>query len=212
MRGLDLQALLVDYTVKHSGHETRRAYIGLSGVGDCPRLIYDRFCFGEQSPSVADHLKFCISYDREAALVERLKRIGVYSPGETISLYGGLVQGHTDGLIDGRDILEIKTIPASDFFPTDRKLPRRIWWQVQGYMHFLHRDYTHVVYEARSNGEIFEVIAAYHPAMGEQIGHKVAVLAEAVETRVRPACTCGRCVEDVHRLPDWSRGKGEAGE
>jgi len=154
MRTSDLQAELLDWSVKNSGFEPGRDYIGLSGIGDCERQIYDRLRNGQRA-SIDEQLKTRISYELEAALIERLTAMGLYQPGETISLHGGLIQGHTDGLIAGREILEIKTLEKAQFFPSNGIPSRRIAWQVQAYMHFLKRPWTHVVYLARDSGAVF---------------------------------------------------------
>jgi hypothetical protein len=192
MKTNDLQAELVDWSVKNSGFEAGREYIGLSGIGDCEMEIYDRLRNGQRA-SIDAQLKTRISYEMESALVERFKAMGLYQPGETISLHGGLVQGHTDGLIAGREILEIKTLEKAVFFPSAGVPSRRITWQVQAYMHYLKRPWCHVVYLARDTGGIFCLGVKYDPRLGERIDAKVRLLVKAVKMVQRPRCTCGHC-------------------
>lgn len=210
MRTIDLQNELIDWSVKNSGFQPGRTYLGLSGIGDCEQVIYDRLRNGQRA-SVEEQLKTRISYELEADLVDRLRALGVYSPGETISLYEGLVQGHTDGLISGREILEVKTLDLAIHFPANGVPSRRITWQVQGYMHFLKRPFTHVVYLARDNGAIFCLGVRYDAGLGAKIEAKLGHLVEAWQKATRPGCTCGRC--PTANPPTYSRSfptvKGE---
>ena len=186
-----LEGELVNWSVLNSGFEPRRSYIGLSGIGDCERLIYERFREGQMS-NVKDMLKTRISYELEAALVERLKKLGKYQEGEEILLHGGLVQGHTDGSI-GKDLLEIKTVPNEAALPQEGKLSHRNYWQVQAYLHYTKRIYAHVVVLARDSGLIRVVGVKYRPDLGEEIEAKVERLVKAIREYEKPGCSCGRC-------------------
>ena len=96
----ELQRALVNWTVLHSGHVNRRGYIGLSEMGDCDLVIYQRY-FNGQHFALGEHLRARISFELEEKLVARLEAMKLYAPGEEIMLYDGLVQGHTDGVIGG---------------------------------------------------------------------------------------------------------------
>ncbi len=192
MRTSDLQAELIDWSVKNSGFEPGRDYIGLSGIGDCEVVIYERLRGGQRA-GIDEQLKTRISYELEASLIERLKAMNLYQVGETISLCNGLIQGHTDGLIAGREVLEIKTLEKAAYFPGNGVPSRRITWQVQAYMHFLKRPWCHLIYLARDTGGIFCLGVRYDPKMGERIDTKIKRLVTAVKDVQRPRCTCGRC-------------------
>lgn len=193
MQTKNLQQAIVNFTAQTSGWGERRPYIGLSGIGDCEQIIYNRFFFGERRPDVGRLLTTKISYELETALIARLTAIGVYSPAEPILLYGGQVQGHLDGVVGGTDILEIKTVPMEEHFPENNIVSRRIFWQMQSYMHFSTMKYTQVVYLARSTGAIFVVGVRYQEKLGRELETKVRRLVEAVRERKAPGCTCGRC-------------------
>jgi hypothetical protein len=190
----NLQTTLVNYSVAQSGFSTRRNYIGLSGIADCEQVIYDRYRFGQQA-GVDERLCTRLSYELEAALIERLKDLGLYWPGEEILLHGGLVQGHTDGQIDGREVLEIKTLPKAIWLPENGRVPRRVYWQVQAYMHYLQHAWAHVLYLARDTGELRAIGVRYNLALGKDIEAKVERLVSAVQEVKRPECSCGRCEE-----------------
>jgi len=195
----ELEKSLVNYIVAHSGHDGKRSYIGLSGIGDCPRAIYLRHVHGEEPPSVAQHLKFKRGYEAEEAIIRYLRGLGLYRAGETIRLYDGLVQGHTDGRIRassdriGDSLLEIKSVAVPEHFPEGERVPLRVYWQTTAYMHYLGRRYCHVIYLACSSGEPRLYGVSYRPGLGRQIEDKVNGLVEAVRACQIPACSCGRC-------------------
>lgn len=202
MKGIELESELVNWSVKHSGFEMRREYIGLSGIGDCPAAIYDRYT-QSRTITVDEHLKTRLSFELEYALVSRLREMGLYQAAEPIRLYGGLVQGHLDGLVkrgNETDLLEIKTVPLAEHIPTRAaQLPRRVFWQVQAYLHYSRRmhkldcSWALVMYLARDCGLVSVKPVRYSRETGMQIDAKVKSLVEAARQLVRPACECGRC-------------------
>lgn len=231
MKAREMESLLVNWSVKHSGHERRRAYIGLSAIGDCPAAAYDRFIRG-QDHSVGEHLRDRLSFELEYALICRLREMGLYQAAEPISLHGGLVQGHLDGLIRSGpnvDVLEIKTVPRAEHIPgydaktgqfmgRESQLPRRIYWQVQAYMHYTRRlkkldvSWAMVLYLARESGLVTVKPVRYLPVMGAKIDARVQVLVEAARQRIRPACTCGHCLDSGEvRIVAPGSGEGEHG-
>ncbi len=203
-----LAADLVDWSVKNSGYEDHRQYIGLSGIGDCERVIYDRVRNGSRGQPVAEHLKTRLSYECEGLLVARLRALGVYGAGESISLHGGLVQGHTDGVILPNALLEIKTVQREDWLPQNYRLPNRVFWQVQAYMTFLKRPIAFVVYLARDTGAMCVVAVKYNPGIGRQVREKVDRLIKAVVGYERPECSCGKCEVEPRRREDAKVSNG----
>ena len=199
MRADELQKRLVNWTVANSGHDERRHYIGLSGIWDCPRVIYDRY-FQGQHANVARHMLTRLSYEIEDILVRRLSEMGIYGACREIVEFDGLVKGHPDGMLAGRsvpmhnglaDLVEIKTVALESHFP--ERLPRRVYWQVQAYMHYLGRKWAHVIYLARESGLVKVIPVRYSPEMGARVEAKVKRLVVAVRDVARPECECGKC-------------------
>ncbi len=188
----NLQMALINWTVANSGYENQRAYIGLSGIADCPQVIYDHFMHGNKPNGINGHLLTRISYELEADLIRRLTALNLYKPAKEISLYDGLVRGHPDGIIDG-DLLEIKTVAEEDHFPREGKLPRRVYWQVQAYLHFSKLRHAQIIYLARANGALKVIPIHYNPSLALDIVNKIDMLVEAVRSYKRPDCVCGRC-------------------
>jgi len=189
----ELQSALMNWSVLHSGHETRRPYIGLSQIGNCELAQYECYMGGERF-TPGQHLRSLISFELEAALIGRLRQIGLYvDTGESICLYDGLVQGHTDGVLRGGDVLEIKTLPREAYLPQNGRLSHKDYFQVQAYMHYTRRRCAQVVYLARDTGMLLAIGARYHAPTGERIAERVERLVEAIREVRAPACNCGRC-------------------
>ncbi len=193
MLSQQLQASLTEYAARASGHEDHRRYIGLSGIGDCERVIYDRYFAGDRH-SQAARLKDSLGYALEAHLVGRLEQMGLYRPVSPISLYDGLVQGHPDGEVGG-DLLEIKTIERVVWLPElpPPRLPNRVFYQVQAYLLYTGYTRAHVVYLARDTGEIRVVGVTRSESIGFKITERIDRVVGAVQTRQRPECSCGHC-------------------
>jgi hypothetical protein len=197
MKAENLQSALINWSVKNSGFEARRPYIGLSHMGECDTKIYDWYCYGYERPKVAGHLQTIWTLEIETAIVDRIVRCGLdYKPADPICLHDGLVQGHPDGWI-GRDLLEIKSIPREVFIPERGRIPRRIFWQIQAYLHYTSTKYCNLIFIARDNGMLQVYDIKYQPNIGEEIEDRVERLVKAVLSLSRPSCSCGRCGELV---------------
>jgi hypothetical protein len=190
MKAADLERILIDWTVRNSGYDEHRNYIGLSGIGDCSLMIYRRF-FNHTGASVESHLKTRYAYEIEENIKQRLRGMGIYSPSKEISIYDGLVQGHTDGEINS-DLLEIKTVPLTEHIPRG-EIPRRSFWQSQAYMLYGKYSWCLIIYFARDYGafKVFELRRDL--GVGDRIMAKVDALVEFVQTKIPPPCDCGRC-------------------
>lgn len=189
----DLQRQLVNYIVEHSGHESHRRYIGLSGIADCEQVIYDRYIHGTPA-TVGERMKSAISYDLERVLIEKLIALRLYKGGELIYLHDGLVQGHTDGWIKD-DLLEIKNVEKEEWFPTQH-LPFRVFYQVQAYLHFTKVRFAQVLYLARDTGAVQMYGLRRNDRSGAEIEEKLERLVKAVTNMERPECSCGKCQPD----------------
>lgn len=188
----EIEKLLIQWSVKNSGYDEHRDYIGLSTIGDCPCLIYNRY-FNRTGISTAEHLKTRYAYEIERLIKERLQQIGLYSPGKEISIHGGLVRGHTDGKIGG-SLLEIKTLPRTEYLPTSpMHISTKIYWQIQAYMLYGGYSVTTLIYFARDDGQFKVMVVSRDESLQSQIDQKIVSLVEAVQKQNPPACECGKC-------------------
>ena len=145
---------LTQWTLENNGHELVRDYIGLSqcalSIEEIVNSKLNGFPVGE------DQLrKFYKGHQMEADLLRRLRiRIGDrVQPGGEIVAFGGRVKGHPDFLFDGYPG-DCKSVPLDEHIPQRRGLPRRVFWQMQGYMLFAPAQRSVVVYESRETGVI----------------------------------------------------------
>ena len=191
---MNLQTALIHYTAHHPWLEPHRTYIGLSGIADCPRILYDKYL---RSAGNSEHgntklLTYYMGYAMEADIISRLQAIGDYQPSIEISLYDGLVKGHTDGSFNS-DLLEIKSVALTEYLPRNGRLPDRVWWQVQAYMAYTQFTQTQVVYIARDYGELMVIPVRFSRAMQTKVENKIDRLVNAVRLHQRPPCECGKC-------------------
>ena len=189
----DLQTRLIQWSTRHARLNDRERYIGLSKIGECPLSNY-RLYFMPNGVAYREEnqlLKFYIGYASEDDIVLRLKGLGDYRPGEQISMFGGRVQGHTDGSFEGR-LVEIKSVALESWLPTDR-LPHKVWWQVQAYLRYTSFRDAYVIYLARETGRVAVFEVAEDRELGRRIHNRVLALVRAIENRVPPVCECGKC-------------------
>lgn len=187
----DLEQRLVAWSAEHSGHEVQRAYVGLSGIGDCERVIFDRYVEGTPA-TVGEQLKTAVSYELERAVQARLAGLGLWEPGPAICLYDGLVQGHTDGMTPGHALIEIKTVALAEHLPHGR-LPQRVLWQVTAYMRWTGLRPCHVVYLARDAGALQVYTVDEDLRLSDMVHTKLVRVVTAIREGRRPGCSCGRC-------------------
>ena len=74
------------------------------------------------------------------------------SAGGEIQGFGGIVKGHPDFRFDGFPG-DCKSVLMDEWIPNG-KLPRRVYWQMQGYMLYGKAPRSLVIYESRENGRI----------------------------------------------------------
>lgn len=191
MNTREMDQLFTTWTAENSGYDEHRNYIGLSTIADCPREIYRRF-FSPTPADVRSRLKTRASYEIEENLKNRFRKMGVYREGREISLYNGLVKGHTDGEIWGR-LLDIKTVPLEEHLPADNNCPAKVFWQLQAYMLYGQWNSSIVLYFARDYGVHKFFYLRFSESFGERIENRLSRIIRAIETKSQPDCECGRC-------------------
>lgn len=167
-------------------------YIGLSRIGACSRQIVTEY-FGGREMSEAELLKRHNNYRVELDIKKRLMdqfgddvKFGAY-----VSGYNGLVKGHPHFWFCGMPGY-IKSVVLDKWLP-QKRLPRRVQYQMQGYMHYSQTALALVIYESRESGRIEVYCVEMDREMGDEIDRKVAYLIDCVNERRIPECDCGRC-------------------
>lgn len=144
---------LINYTVAISNFENRRDYVSLSHCYLPFEDLINQYFQGFEADK-RQRLKCYKGYQMERDLVKRITDIfgGDIKLNYEISAFDGLVKGHPDFVMNGFPC-EIKSVLKDDWIPKD-KLPQKVYWQVQGYMLYMGKEYALVVYESRESGLI----------------------------------------------------------
>jgi len=145
------------YTASISKFETSRSYVSLSQcvapADELLKMFFDGFT---DSPEV--RLRCYKGYQMEKDLKERLIAMPDlnFTEHEEISAFDGLVLGHPDLQFHKTNIFipcDCKSVPLDEHLP-ESLLPRRVYWQMQGYMLYAKKDESLVIYESRETGKI----------------------------------------------------------
>lgn len=198
MNASTLQAQLIQWTIKHSGLEQHRPYLGMSSIHRCARELFNEFNNGRGHQTQEQHLACYTGYLFESDIKARLGAMGLYVAGserELVAPWDKRYRGHTDGELDGR-LLEIKSVTSYKLgqIQTAGRLPGSHYEQVQTYMR--HGAYTaaFVVYVARDSNEIHVADIWHKPDISARLDKKAKEILAAVDGLGNvPRCTCGRC-------------------
>lgn len=165
---------LEQFTASNSGFETKRPYISLSNsIKSEEELLHD-FFHGFQDGGHEMRLKCYKGYQMERDLKERIEKCfsDHVGPGGEISAFNGIVQGHPDFLFDGYPA-DCKSINLDDHLPVENRIPRKVYYQMQGYMLYGKKDRALVIYESRQSGFIRDFWIDADKAIQSQINIKM---------------------------------------
>lgn len=146
---------LEQFTASISNFDTERDYISMSHAGlDLPDLIKTIDNGFEDSISI--RLMCYKGYQMEKDLLARISKKFPHNVITTVEYeaYDGLVKGHPDFLFNGYPG-DCKTVPLEEYLPeNERRLSRKIFYQMQAYMLYGKKDKALVVMEARDTGKL----------------------------------------------------------
>jgi len=144
---------LTRYTCENSHFEPCRNYISLSKIASPVEELIADYGNGFED-SVPIRLKCYKGYQMEADLKSRLFHLfpDKVQDGGEISIEGGLIKGHPDFLWNGMPG-DCKSVLKDEWMPVDQ-LPRRIYWQIQAYMLYSHKEKGLLIFESRETGLI----------------------------------------------------------
>ncbi len=210
MDSRQLKQLYIDNLKAKSGLEQHRPYLGMSGISQCPKLLYNQFTNGRGYQSIRDHWNCRIGYlwQREA-----LDLLGAVNPkeSEVIAGFDARFRGHTDWETSEGDLVEVKSVGYEKFLDvfTKRRAFRGHYDQVQMYLeHGGFNHYCHIVYVARDvpesawSGEVIRdcggipvwiVSVGLNREVSDRLDAKARMILGAIDRGVAPDCICGRC-------------------
>ncbi len=188
---------LVEWTIAHSGYEDR-SYLGMSRIGECPRVLFTDFIKVKRDWDPAHHLLCYAGYLWERDIRTRLRESGLYaelSEREIVAEFDERFRGHIDGELQDGSLLEIKsTVQAKiDTIQATNKIPLKNYQQVQVYLRHGGYDRAQVVYVARDTDELLVYEVRPNRGVQDLMDDKARWVLSAIDEGVAPGCTCGRC-------------------
>jgi hypothetical protein len=173
-----------------------RSYLGMSQIAKCPRYLYSQMVNGCEKPGLQSLRYFHEGYVHEADILERACLAGlavVNQNRELIAPFDERFRGHIDGEVDG-DLVEIKSVNAERFQSIlDVGAFFEHMDQCQMYMRYGGYERALIVYKNRDTGVLYVYEMHKSDRHGRRLEEKARGILAAVDDRVPPACTCGRC-------------------
>jgi len=202
-----LQRRLGEALLGQSGHDERRDYLGMSGIGDCSRELYFRYTEGQEADGRL-HWYSWMGYTIEAAIIdltERTKR-----DIEVVAGFDERFRGHVDLALSQRDLVEIKSVTWSKFsrITLAQQAEPRHQAQVQMYLRHGGWERCLVIYTPRDVDykEYYEVVARLSvplpffvvevrpdTALADSLDAKARAILAAIDQGQPPQCDCGWC-------------------
>jgi hypothetical protein len=185
------------YIRQHSGYDTKREYLGMSGIGRCPRELYDKYF--DPAPPTDEHYRGCyLGYMWEDEAKDILEGAKIYKPDserELVAPFDPRFVGHTDGETTSGDLLEIKSVTARamDRVKSEGRIKPDHFSQVQTYMRFGGYESALVALVCRDPFEFHFVTVPLNQTVGERMEYKAKAILRAIDTKQRPACECRYC-------------------
>lgn len=199
---ITLKNQLCDALREKSGLEHHRPYLGMSGIGQCPRKLYFEFVNGRRPPTDQQHWYCWTGYVHEAAIVDLLageKKLAEQI--EVIAAFDSRFRGHVDYVIDGQ-LIEIKSTAWNKFtgIKLDNRPQREHLEQVQMYMRHGGWTHTQIIYVARDvphrefDGPPFWIFDVYpDKQLADKLDQKARDILAAIDRHQPPRCECGYC-------------------
>jgi hypothetical protein len=124
----------------------------------------------KDSPEI--RLRCYKGYQMESDLKSRIKGAYPlsYSDGTEAVAFNGLVKGHPDFMFDNFPA-DCKTVAIDEHLPFNR-VPRKVFWQMQGYMLYLNKPKSLVIYESRATGKLADFWISANLKIQEEIHDK----------------------------------------
>jgi len=200
MKYSDIMIEKVNETVRRSsGLEKRREYLGMSMIGYCPKVIYERY-YQRQNPGMTEHRNCYRGYYFESETKRLLIKSGVLrinSSKDVVSSFDTMFRGHIDGEDNSGNLIEIKSMTNIKFekiVNDGRGIPKKHYMQIQAYMKA--GNYPAAYYVAVST-ELFPMMHVVKIGRNEgmmlEIEDKARNILNCIKYEQPPKCECGYC-------------------
>jgi len=200
MNAAELRAKLLAVYEGSSLYQTNRDYLGMSGVGECPRAWYWRTV--EPVPCRWEIWCAWTGYMHEARILELFEAGPMRR--EVVAEFDKRYRGHTDHEISDGTLIEIKSVSWAKYLRLfQARGDKRNRAQCQAYMR--HGKFPHaiLIYVARDipweafSGDVplpfFTVDVWRDEAWMDELDNKARRLLACIDSQTPPPCTCGRC-------------------
>lgn len=197
----DLALAIRNHMVATSRFEKRRNYLGMSKLGNCPRMVYRIFKEGDFTSSPYTSARMAhIGYTIEESFCGLLVSAGlapVNSSVEFVSRADNRIRGHSDGELRSGEMFEIASVSTEGFERTasTHRIKTQKFFQMQAYMHFSYGRYdSSIVFcVCRETFEFHPVRITYNIDIGNKLEAKAMMILSCADRNEPPACECGKC-------------------
>lgn len=197
---LDLKARLTHALRQKSNLDQHRPYLGMSGIGGCPRRLYFDFLQGRPEPTDQDHWYSWTGYLHEAGIIHLLDGQVKVEQIEVIAAYDDRFRGHVDGTLDG-DLVEIKSVNWGKYRriindgPTQANID-----QIQMYLRHGGWSRCHLIYIARDVPHVewcglplWTYTVHLSTDRAHHLDRKAKAILAAIDKQQPPTCNCNWC-------------------
>ncbi len=173
------------YTASISNFQTKRNYVSMSHAVENADTLLNQYYNGF-ADSLDIRLRCYKGYQWERDLMERLAKTFpqsvYYDPKQEIELtaFDGLVKGHLEASFDDYP-LDGKTVPLDEHLPKDGKVSRRIYWQLNAYMLYSHKEKALAVFESRESGHLRDFWIRENKSIQSAINDKFTLVTSAIK-------------------------------
>lgn len=201
MDAIALKDQLCSALREKSGLEPRRPYLGMSGIGRCPRKLYRDFLEGRDQPGDQQHWYCWTGYLHESGIIGLLGGVEKESV-EVVAEFDRRFRGHTDHRM-GPDLVEIKSVEWRKFCRVRESNQAEFDHLAQVQMYLRHGKMwpqALVVYVARDvpyrewEGPPFWVVEVRpDERLADRLDEKARRVLAAIDSGEVPVCECGWC-------------------
>lgn len=203
MKATTLKSILAQTLREKSGLEQHRPYLGMSGIGYCPRKLYFEFINGSSEFTDQQHWYCWTGYLNEAAVIRLIADLGAQQQQfEIVAGFDARFRGHIDYLLNPMEFIEIKSV-GWDKFCKIREANRPEYAhlaQVQMYLRHGGYQCAKIIYIARDvphrefDGMPLWVLEIYpDDTLANRLDAKAQRILAAIDANDPPECECSWC-------------------
>lgn len=189
MNAKEIERRLTKAAVETSGHDPNRyrtghggePYLGMSQISKSEDDLLAMIQGQGWQPTEEDHLRLRLGHVFEAVVEGLLFEAGLVEEDviygdelEVVAAFDERFRGHIDGYFPCGALLEIKSTYQSklDYLMKQKRLPSRVYEQVQMYMAHGRFDEAYVVYIARDTGRMWVFYVRPNPVVQQKLNAK----------------------------------------